>query len=198
MWASRSKPKKALDLHPTAGILLQSLVFFPQRCRKCLLQPSASSGVVLRSSAKRYPADGQAIPPLRTSYYSLPSVGPPRTRTSQVSHSSPSATPLPRLPISGSFQYGATPSSTASLHSVRRGQQTRDNGRGLYVESLTAGTHEVHGRTQGKFLLITHCAWTVRGKGFCILQKNVPPAAGRTHQLYLRTQGSASLLRTKK
>ena len=98
MWASRSKPKKALDLHPTAGILLQSLVFFPQRCRNRLLQPSASSGVVLRSSAKRYPADGQAIPPLRTSCYSLPSVGPPRTRTSQVSHSSPSATPLPRLP----------------------------------------------------------------------------------------------------
>ena len=66
MWASRSKPKQALDLHPTAGILLQSLVFFPQRCRDRLLQPSASSGVVLRSSAKRYPADGQAIPPLRT------------------------------------------------------------------------------------------------------------------------------------
>ena len=98
MWASRSKPKKALNLHPTADILLQSLVFFPQRCRNRLLQPSASSGVVLRSSAKRYPADGQAIPPLRTSCYSLPSVGPPRTRTSQVSHSSPSATPLPRLP----------------------------------------------------------------------------------------------------
>ena len=32
MWASRSKPKKALDLHPTAGILLQYLIFFPQRC----------------------------------------------------------------------------------------------------------------------------------------------------------------------
>ena len=62
MWASRSKPKKVLDLHPTAGILLQSLVFFPQRCRNRLLQPSASSGIVLRSSAKRYPADGQAIP----------------------------------------------------------------------------------------------------------------------------------------
>ena len=124
---SRSKPKKALDLHPTVGILLQSLVFFPQRCWNRLLQPSASSGVVLRSSAKRYPADGQAIPPLRTSCYSLPSVGPPRTRTSQVSHSSPSA---------------------------RRGQHTRVIGRGLYVDSLTAGTHEVHGRTQGKFLLI--------------------------------------------
>ena len=70
MWASRWKPKKALDLHPRAGILLKSLVFFPQRCRNRLLQPSASSGVVLRSSAKRYPTDGQAIPPLRTSCYS--------------------------------------------------------------------------------------------------------------------------------
>ena len=48
--------------------------------------------------AKRYPADSQAIPPLRMSCYSIPSVGPPRTRTSQVSHSSPSVTPLPRLP----------------------------------------------------------------------------------------------------
>lgn len=89
---------KALDLHPMAGVLLQSLVSFPQRCRDLLLQPPAPSGVVLRASAKRYPADGQAIPPLCTSCYSLPSVGPPRTRTSQVSHSSPSATPLPRLP----------------------------------------------------------------------------------------------------
>ena len=98
MWANRSKPKKALDLHPTVGILLQSLVFFPQRCRDRLLQPPASSGVVLRSLAKCYPADGQAIPPLRTSYYSLPTGGPPHTRTSQFSHSSPSTTPLPRLP----------------------------------------------------------------------------------------------------
>ena len=146
MWASRSKPKKALDLHPTAGILLQSLVFFPQRYRNRLLQPSASSGVVLRSSAKRYPADGQTIPPLRTSCYSLPSVGPPRTRTSQVSHSSPSTTPLPRLP-----HLRVIPVLGLS---ARRGQQTRVIGRGLYVESLTAGTHEVHGRTQGKFLLI--------------------------------------------
>ena len=42
----------------------------------------------------------------------------------------------------------------SSVCSVRRGQQTRVIERGLYVESLTAGTHEVHGRTQGKFLLI--------------------------------------------
>ena len=77
-----------------------------------------------------------------------------RTRTSEVSHSSPSATPLPRLPISESFPSGASPSSTASLRSVRRGQQTRVIGRGLYVDNVIVGTHEVHGHTQGKFLLI--------------------------------------------
>ena len=175
MWASRLKPKKALYLHPTAGILLHPLVFFPRRCRDRLLQPSASSGVVLRSSAKRYPADGQAIPPLRTSCYSLPSVGPPHTRTSQVSHSSTSATPLPRLPHLRVSSVWALPSSTASVRSARRGQHTGVIGRGLYVESLTAGTHEVHGRTQGKFLLITHCTCTVRGKGFCISRKKCSP-----------------------
>ena len=58
------------------------------------------------------------------------------------------------FPISGSFHSRASPSSTASLRSVRHGQQTRVIGRGMYVESLTAGTHEVHGRTHGKFLLI--------------------------------------------
>ena len=65
--------------------------------------PTPASGVQWRCfgplAVKHYPTDGQAIPPLlRTSCYSLPSVGPPRTRTSQVSHSSSSATPLPHLP----------------------------------------------------------------------------------------------------
>ena len=41
---------KAFDLHLTAGILLQSVIFFPQRCQDCLLQPPASSGVVLHAS----------------------------------------------------------------------------------------------------------------------------------------------------
>ena len=68
MWASRSKPKKALDLHPTADILLQYLVFFPQRCWNRLIQPSASSGVVLRSSVKRTP------PTDRPSLHSAPPI----------------------------------------------------------------------------------------------------------------------------
>ena len=52
------------------------------------------------------------------------------------------------------------------------------------VESLTAGTHEVHGRTQGKFLLIK-------------LKKCFLHLTSGTHRLYLRTEGSASLLREK-
>ena len=44
MWASRSKPKKALDLQPTAGILLQSLIFFLQHRQDRLLRPPAASG----------------------------------------------------------------------------------------------------------------------------------------------------------
>ena len=54
----------------------------------------------------------------------------------------------------------------------------RADARQWYVESLTAGTHEVHGRTQGKFLLI----------------KLFPPPDSWTHRLYLRTVESASLL----
>ena len=82
----------------------------------------------------------------------------PRTRTSQVSHSSPSATPLPRLPHLRVIPvWGLAVVHRPLVRSARRGQhgqQPRVIGRGLYVESLTAGTHEVHGRTQVKLLLI--------------------------------------------
>ena len=50
------------------------------------------------------------------------------------------------------------------------------------MESLTAGTHEVHARTQGKFLLI-------KVRKNCFL-----PLTVGTHRLYLRMEGSASLL----
>ena len=49
------------------------------------------------------------------------------------------------------------------------------------MESLTAGTHEVHGRMQGKFLLIK-------------LKKYFLDLTAGTHRLYLCTEGSASLL----
>ena len=59
------------------------------------------------------------------------------------------------------------------------------------MESLTAGTHEVHGRMQGKFLLIMHCTW----EGLLYFaKKTFPPLTAGTHRLYLCTEGSASLL----
>ena len=99
MWASRSKPKQGIRF--TSNGRHSSLV---SRLLPPALPgpPTPASGVqrrcFARLVARRYPADGQVIPPLRTSCYSLPSVGPPHTRTIQVSHSSSSATPLPRLP----------------------------------------------------------------------------------------------------
>ena len=101
--------------------------------------PAPASGVQRRCFArlttKCYPADSQAIPPLCTSCYSLLSVGPPHTRTNQVSHSSPSMLHCRVFPISRSFQSGASPSSTTSLRSARCGQQTRVIGRGLYMRA---------------------------------------------------------------
>ena len=196
MWASRSKPKKALDLRPTVGILLESLVFFPQRCRDRLVQPPASSGVVLRSSAKRYPADGQAFPPLRTSYYSLPSVGPPRTRTSQVSHSSLSATPLPCLPHLRVIPvWGiAVVYRVALLGAV---WSTNESHRKMTVhESLTARTHEVHGRMQGSSSLLRTVHALYMGRAFVFREKNVPPA-DRSDPPAISSHASASLLSTK-
>ena len=99
MWASRSKPNKGIGFNSNGWHSSSISRLLP---RPLPGPPAPASGVqrhcFVRLIVKRYPADGQAIPPLRTSCYSLPSVGPPRTRTSQVSHSSPSATPLPRLP----------------------------------------------------------------------------------------------------
>ena len=90
MWASRSKPKQGVGC--TFNGRHSSSIF--RLLPPALPGPPAPASCVLRRCfarliAKRYPADGQAIPPLCTSCYSLLSVGPPRTRTSQVSHSSP-------------------------------------------------------------------------------------------------------------
>ena len=162
-------------------MLLQPLVF--------LLQPPKPATVVPRAPASRgrlrcggglttptTPTAGQAIPLLtHTPCYSA---------VTAASHRSEPVNPHTALrvgihcrvfPIFGSFQSGASLSSTASVRSAQRGQHTRVIGRGLYVESLTARTHEVHGRTQGKFLLITHSTCTVRGRGFCISRKKTFP-----------------------
>ena len=83
----------------------------------------------------------------------------PRTRASEVSHSSPSATPLPRLPhlwVVPVWEWRFPPDCpwTHSWNGTRRGQHgqgTTSIGSVLYVERLTAGSTVA----TRKFLLIT-------------------------------------------
>ena len=81
------------------------------------------------------------------------------------------------------------------------GQRPTSIGRVLCVETLTAGSTAA----ARKCLLITRKIIIpppdIRDppKGpLYFVKKTLPPLTARTHQLYLRTQGSASLLRTKK
>ena len=92
MWDSRSKPKhfrkKVQRSKPKQGVGFTSNGQHSSSISRLLPPalsgpPAPASGVqrrcFVRLAAKRYPANGQAIPPLRTSYYSLSSVGPPCT-----------------------------------------------------------------------------------------------------------------------
>ena len=80
MWASTSKPKQGFGF-TSNGRHSSSISFLLPLALPG--PPAPASGIkrrcFARLAAKRYPADGQAIPPLRTSCYSPPSVGPPRT-----------------------------------------------------------------------------------------------------------------------
>ena len=92
-----------LDVHPTAVVLLQPLVF--------LLQPPKAAPVVPPAPASRgrlccpggltaptTPTAGQAIPPFtHTPCYSAATVASHRSRTSECSYSSPHGHTLPRL-----------------------------------------------------------------------------------------------------
>ena len=101
------------------------------------------------------------------------------------------------FPASMSSLSSASPSSTALVLSTRRGQHgqgTTSVGCGLYVERLTAGS-TVAAR---KCLLITRKimipppdSWDPPDGPLYFAKKRFPLTAG-THQLHLRTQGSAS------
>ena len=119
----------------------------------------------------------------------------PRTRTSQVSHSSPFATPLPHLPhlrvvpfwgLAVVHRLGGLGAAWSTYESHRkrtvRGEPDGWDPRGPWS----------HARKVPPYYAL------YVGRASVFHEKNVPPLTGRTHQLYLRTQGSASLLRTKK
>ena len=119
------------------------------------------------------PPLAQGIPLLtHTPCYSAATVASRRSRTSEPSYSSPRGHPLPHLPwlrVVPFLGLAVVHPLVLSARRGRRGQGTTSIGRGLYV-----------------------------GRASVFREKTFPPLTGRTHQLYLRTQGSASLLRTKK
>ena len=140
----------------------------------------------------------------------------------QTSVGRPSCSCLP-WPGSASSPSQASPSSIVVVLSARRGQcgqQPTSIERVLYMQRLTAGSTAA----ARKCLLITRKiiipppdsrdppdahqyitkktfapdCWDPPDGPSYFVKKTFPPLTGRTHQLYLRTQGSASLLRTKK
>ena len=160
MWASRSTPKQGVGFtsnsrHSSSiSRLLPPVLPGP---------PAPASGIqrccFARLAAKRYPADSQAIPPFCTPIILCrcrPTPHPNQLSFPLLSvYDSTAASSL----SSGRSSRGPRRHPPALVRLAWRGQQTRVIRRGLYMESLTAGTHEVHGCTQGKFLLITHCTW---------------------------------------
>ena len=108
------------------------------------------------------------------------------------------------FPGSASSPSKASPSSTALVLSARHGQcgqGTTSVGRVLYVERLAAGSTAAARKCNliTRKIMIPPPDIRDPPKGpMCFAKKMLPPLTARTHQLYLRTQGSASLLRTKK
>ena len=147
---------------------------------------------------------------LTTPYYShrwpgpVATVASHRNRTSEPSYSSPCGHPLPRLPrlcVVPFLGLAVVHRPGALGRCGQHGQGTASIGRGLYVERLTAGSTAA----ARKCLLITRKIMIpppdIRNPPkwpLYFMKKTLPPLTARAHQLYLRTQGSASLLRTKK
>ena len=138
-----------MDVHPTAAVLLQSLLFLLQPLKippARLPAPSSCGRLCCRASrtAPPYSIASQAIPLLThtSCYFLATTAGPvnPRTPHCVGNH-------FRVFPGSVSFPSQASPSSTALVFSARRGQRgqrTTSIGHGLYVERLTAGSTATH------------------------------------------------------
>ena len=162
-----------------------------------LLPPVAGCDAAEASPPPTTPTAGQAIPLLtHTPCYSA---------ATAASHRSEPVNPHTPLRVGiHCHVFPGSASSTAMLLSARcgqRGQGTASIRRGLCVERLTAGSMAAI----RKCVLITRKIMIpppdIRDppKGpLYFVKKTLPPLTARTHQLYPRTQGSASLLRTKK
>ena len=92
--------------------------------------------------------------------------------------------------------------ASCSCHSwsAQRDQGTASIGRGLYVERLTAGSMAAPKEMPPYYaqkMIPPPDSWDPPEGPLYFAKKTFPPLTCQTHQLYLRMQGSASLLRTK-
>ena len=163
-----------------------------------LLPPVAGCDAAEASPPPTTPTAGQAIALLtHTPCYSAATAASHRSRTSEPSYSSSRGHPLLRLP-----QLRVVPFLVLAVVHRRgalgrrgqRGQGTTSIGRGLYVERLTAGSTTA----ARKCLLITRKIMIPPPDsrdppdGPPYFTKKTFPLSAGTHQLHLRTQGSAS------
>ena len=183
-----------------AVVLLQPLAF--------LIHPPKPAAVVPHAPASRGRLcchGGLTAPYYSHRWPGLPATAAShRSRTSEPSYSSPRGLPLPHLPRLRVIPFLGLavvhrPGALGAAWSTWSG--TTSIGRVLYVERLTVGSMAA----ARKCLLITRKIMipppNTRDppKGpLYFAKKTLSPLTARTHQLYLRTQGSASLLRTKK
>ena len=195
-----------MDVHPTAVVLLQSLLFLLQPLKQAptgLPAPSSRGRLCFRA--------GLTAPPYSHHWPSHPSTHPhlllfsgDGRQTSKPSYSSVWETTA-----------DSSLALCCSLPRPRRRPPPWCSRRGLVNVVNDRHASEVdctwRGRQLGprpharKCLLITRKIMIpppdIRDppKGpLYFAKKTLPPLTARTHQLYLRTQGSASLLRTKK
>ena len=155
MWASRSKPKQGVGFTSNSRHSSSISRPFPPALPR---PPAPAFGVQRRCFAllsktlpRRWPGHPSTPHLLLFSAECRPTPHPNQSSFPLLSVCDSTAACSPSL---GRSTLGPHRRPPALVRSARCGQQTRVIGRGLYVESLTAGTHEVHGHTQGKFLLI--------------------------------------------
>ena len=149
-------------------------------------------------TAPTTPTARQAIPLLtHTPCYSAATTASHRSRTSEPSYSSPRGLPLPRLPWLRVVPFlGLAVVHRPGALGVARSTWSTNNS---HRKRLTVG---VHTRKciliMCKIMIPPPDSWDPQEGPLYFVKKMFPPLIGQTHQLYLRTQGSASLLRTKK
>ena len=163
-----------------------------------LLPPVAGCDAVEASPPPTTPTAGQDIPLLtHTPCYSPATAASHRSQTSEPSYSSPRGLPLSRLPRLHIVPFlGLTVVHRPGNLGVEWSTWSTNNNQ---RKRLTVGAHTRKCLLiMRKIMIPPPDSWDPSEGPLYFTKKTFPPLTARTHQLYLRTQGSASLLRPKK